>query len=188
MMRHLALFVVLLGAAACQKGGTVAGVSCSEPGWSSATTPDSSAVFCIAPGDRTVRPAVGGARWVHGAPNHPHYAYFTIAVLDSAAAALEWGTPPQPKPLGGRRVSQLADAVVAESIVTRREQIDGRYVDVETALISGGAVGFRRRPALRAVWPISEGRWVLAEGLASAQPDLEIQRAMLRTLRVSGRR
>lgn len=123
-------------------------------------------------------------RWARGTLRDSSYAFFTVAVLDSAAAAQEWGSPPRPKPFGGPHDSTVLHALATESLTVHREHVDRWDVDVETALISGGQVGFHRQPALRAVWPVAGGRWVLVQGFASTLGELEIHRAMLHTLRI----
>jgi hypothetical protein len=106
------------------------------------------------------------------------YAFLSVKVLDSAAAADEWGTPPRPRTLRTPRDTTVLHALTAESVTVHREDVDGWHVEVETAIVTGGP-GFSRQPFLRAVWPLPGGRW------ASAPRELDTQQAMLRTVHLA---
>ena len=186
MRRFLSLLLCVVPAA-CRVQPHIRALACPSGAWRSVTTPDSAATFCLAPDYAPVAGSLGaGMRWARGSLGDSSYAFLTVDVLDSSAAALEWGSPPRPKPFRAQRDSTVLHAIAAESVVVHRDHVDRWDVDVETGLISGGEVGFHRQPALRAVWPVASGRWVLVQGFASTPGELEVHRAMLRTLHVIG--
>jgi hypothetical protein len=179
----VALVAIGFVVTACDRPPSAAAVACVDPAWRPAATPDAAVVLCLAPG---YEPAGRGTRWARGAPTDSGYAWLTVTVLDAAAAATEWGSPPAPRSWRTPPAPGALHPVVAESVVVRREQIDGQSTEVETALVTGGFAGMRQQPALRAVWRLRGDRWVLAQGLADAPRELAILRAMLRTVRVRG--
>lgn len=184
-MHRFVSLLCCIAPVACRGQPHPLALACPSSAWRPVATPDNAALFCLAPGYAPVPGSLGvGMRWARGTPRDSSYAFLTVAVLDSAAAALEWGTPPSPKPFGDPRDSAVLHALTTESLTVHREHVDRWDVDVETAVISDGAVGFHRQPALRAVWPVAGGRWVLVQGFASTLGELEIQRTMLHTLRV----
>ena len=186
-MQRLVSLLVCVAPVACRGQPPARALACPSGAWRPVATPDSAAAFCLAPGYAPVPGSLGvGMRWARGAPGDSGYAFLSVDVLDSAAAALEWGTPPRPKPFGVPRDSTALHALAAESVTVHRERIDRWDVEVETAFISGGQVGFRRQPALRAVWPVAGGRWVLVQGFASTPDELAMHLAMLHTLHVTG--
>jgi hypothetical protein len=181
-MRRSALLLALLAAVAC-RGRTVASApTCADPAWRPAYTPDSSVALCLAPGYAA---AGQGRRWARGTVGDSSYAWLTVAVLDSAAAADEWGVPPALPSFRRPTDPGALHATRADSVAVSRESIGGRAVEVETALVSGGQAGLRRHPALRAVWPLPGGRWALAQGFAERPAELQTLGAMLRTARLA---
>lgn len=186
-MHRLTGLVALAGigfvVTACDRPPAAPAVACVDPAWRPAATPDSAVVLCLPPG---YKPAGRGTRWARGAPTDSGYAWLTVKVLDAAAAAMEWGSPPAPRNWRTPPQPGALHPVVAESVVVYREQIDGQSTEVETALVTGGFAAMRRQPALRSVWRLPGDRWVLAQGFAEAPGELAILRAMLRTVRVRG--
>jgi hypothetical protein len=152
--------------------------SCATVAWRSAPAADSTVALCAPAGFRAARVR---ARWVRGRVTDSAYAWLSVALLDSAAAAAEWGTGPLPsftRPVDTTRLHALR----AESVATSREHIAGQDVSVETARVSGGQAGLPPQPALRAVWPRPGHGYVLAQGFAERPADLDTLRLMLRTI------
>jgi len=152
-MQRLVSLLVYVAPVACRGQPPARALAGPSGAWRPVATPDSAAAFCLAPGYAPVPGSLGvGIGWARGAPGDSDYAFLSVDVLDSAAAALKWGTPPRPKPFGVPRA----------------------------AFISGGPVGFRRQPALRAVWPVAGGRWVLVQGFASTPDELAMHPILVR--------
>jgi hypothetical protein len=142
---------------------------------------DSAAGLCLPTGFTEVRPEVniGTNGWRRGTPQESTYEWISAHVIDSADAEREWGNPPRPGSLRDQKPGTGADAVTADSVQSHPMSIDGRTVDVETALLSGGFAGLHRKPHVRAVWPLGDGRWAIVQGEASSPQQLEELRALI---------
>jgi hypothetical protein len=79
---------------------------------------------------------------------------------------------------------QLPDCVTADSVVAHHDTVAGQLVQVETALMSGGALGLERHPHLVAWWETADRRRVHVTGLANAPGTLDTLRAALGTLQL----
>ena len=168
---------------ACTRPPALAAPACPDETWRPAATSDSTIALCLAPGFASTGE---GRRWARGKVGDSSYAWLTVVILDSVEAEDEWGSPPVPRSF--RAASPPAGtihALTAESIAVYRDTVDGQPVEVETALISGGFADLRRQPAIRAAWRLPSGRWVLAQGLADRPAEIDILRAMLRTVKLA---
>jgi hypothetical protein len=146
-----------------------------------ALSADSTAGICLPSDFARVRPEakIVSNTWKRGRPGDSTYAWIATDVLDSAAAALEWGVPPRPTSLRVNDPSDGTDQVRADSVVSHPMVIDGRTVDVETALLSGGFAGMQRQPHVRAVWPVGDGRWVIVQGEARTPQQVDVLRGFI---------
>ena len=180
-MRAFAIAATLLIAAGCRSASPTLAVTCPDSTWRSTHTANGGVALCLPPQFRTKDST---RSWARGEVGDSDYAFFSFALLDSAKAADEWGSPPRPRRLGDLVDTTQLHAVRAESVTVTPTMVDGRSIDVETALASGG-IGMHRQPVLRAVWPLPRGRWALAQGFATNARNLDLIREMLATLRVS---
>ena len=170
--------------AACEAASPAQRLACRDAAWRPMLTPDGTVALCVAPG---YVPRGDSARWERGGVGDTTYAWLSVRVLDSTEAAEEWGTPPHPTNFRAPYDSTVIHALSAESVVVRRERLDGAAVEVEAARISGGVAGLRRQPAIRAVWPLAGGHWALAQGFSVQPNELATLEAMLRTVRIKYR-
>ena len=183
-MRYLGLLALTMTVLGCSSPRGVASTpTCTAPLAAVAFTVDSIAAICLLP--EFARLGDGQDAWVRGRVSDPGYAWIDLSVLDSAEAAHEWGVPPVPRSFREPDPPDVIHAFSADSVTVHAEHIDGRRVELETGLVSGGAHGASRQPALRAAWPIDGGRWVLVQGQASALGTVDSMRAMVRTVRVA---
>ncbi len=159
-------------------------ISCDTTALRVTFTPDSAAALCLPP---SYQAREGSRLWARGTVEDAGYAWLSVAVLDSSAAADEWGVPPQPRSFRRRDPPGVLHAITAESVTVHREVVETRPVDVEIALISGGAMGASRQPALRAAWPLEGGRWVLVQGQSANPAMLDSLRGLLRTIRTASK-
>lgn len=182
-MRVLMLLALLIPVAACRSREPIA---CNAAERSPAFSRDSTVALCAFPGYRLATST--GRLWARGSPTDSSYAWLTVAVLDSSEAASEWGTPPRPGSLRSSEPPTTIHRLTAESVAVHPETVDGRSVRVETGRVTGGFAGWRRKPMLRAAWPLGDGRWVLAQGQAPDTRTLDTLRIMLRSVRVTAAR
>jgi hypothetical protein len=173
------LFLVTIDVAGC---GTPAvrpvTVSCRAPA-EARLSADSSFGLCLPAGFERLHPdaSPGADAWRRGTPEASGYAWLTVQVLDSAAAAGEWGVPPTPPSFRDRSAPGMVDATSAESVGVHRTMVGGRAVDIESALLTGGVSGVRRQLALRAVWAEGDGRWVIVQGRGNSAAAVDSLRA-----------
>lgn len=146
-----------------------------------ALSADSASGLCLPAGFAEVRPEVSivSNAWRLGRPGDSTYAWISTHILDSAAAAREWGIPPRPRSLRENDSGDGPDKVTADSVQSHPVLINGHAVDVETALLSGGFAGMRRMPHVRAVWPLGDGRWAIVQGEASSSQQLDALRGLI---------
>lgn len=157
--------------------------------WQRAQTPDGGITLCTPAG---FHPDAGDpvaptaqARWARGAPGNPDFAMLRVEQLDSAAVVQEWGsTTARLTPLDRAADPQRADAVASELLSADSVQVGDNLVLVETARVSGGAMGMRRQPYLRARWQTAPNSWIFVTGLATDTSVLRVLSAMVRTVRV----
>lgn len=180
-MRAFAIAATLVIAAACRSGSPTLPVACPDSTWRTTHTPNGRVALCLPPRFRTVDST---RRWARSEPVDSDFVSFSFAVLDSTEAVDEWGSPPRSRKLGDAVDTTKLHAVVADSVMITRTMVDGRGIDVETALASGG-IGMHRQPLLLAVWPLSRGRRALAQGFATNARNLDLARQMLATVRLS---
>ena len=183
-MRYLSTIAAAVAVAAgCDSSRDVArSPACEAPLGVVAVMTDSVAAICLLPGFSKVGDS--GGMWARGTVSDSGYAWLHLAVLDSARAAEEWGVPPVPRSFRQPDPPDFIHAVRTESVAVHAERIQGRLVEVETALVSGGVQGARRQPSLRAAWPIDGGRWMLVQSQATVPATLDSMRVMVRTVRV----
>jgi hypothetical protein len=180
-MRFLLVATVWLVALTCRHSAPPPNATCPAVTWRSIRTPNGKIALCLPP---DFRPVDSAQWWARGNPIDPHFAFFSLDILDSAQAAHEWGSPVRPRRLRDPVDSTQLHAVFAESVAIHTLAVDGRSIVVEIARLSGG-IGFHRQPFLRAVWQLPGSRWVLAQGWATKAKDLDLIRGMLSTVRMS---
>ena len=129
---RLAALLLCLVVAACEAASPAQRLACGEAAWRPMLTSDGAVALCIAPG---YAPQGDSARWARGSVGDTAYAWLSVRVLDSAEAALEWGTPPHPASFRAPYDSTVLHAIRPESVVVRRERLDGAAVEVETGRI-----------------------------------------------------
>ena len=164
---------------ACRGGERERLLVCADPGWQRVRSPDRALSLCVPPGFAL---ASSGHHWARGTPGKDDYLWLSATVLDSTAAVNEWGSPPMPPSMRAPVDSSLPDFVRADSVDVHQDTVDGHVIAVETALLTGGAVGFYRAPTVRAVWGLPRGRWGLVEGFAARPVQLDTLRAIIRTV------
>jgi hypothetical protein len=174
-------------AVACQRADRAPStLTCAPAAPVAAWLADSAGGVCLPTDFAEVRPEVKMASnaWRRGEPGDSTYAWISAHVLDSAAAADEWGVPPRPKSLRENEPTDFPDKVTAHGVQSHSMLIDGRTVDVETALLSGGVAGMRRTPHFRAVWPLGDGRWAIVQGQASNPEQVDTLRRLIASFQV----
>ena len=184
-MRYLrALAGVTAAGLGCTSSSDVASApTCKAPLAEMAFIGDSAAAICLLP--RFAKLGDSESAWARGTVSDAGYAWLSLVVLDSARAADEWGVPPVPRSFRRPDPPDVIHAMHADSVTVHTERIEGRLVEIETGLLSGGVQGARRQPSLRAAWPIDGGRWVLVQAQATAAATVDSMRAMVRTVRVA---
>jgi hypothetical protein len=180
-MRPVATAVFLMLSSACARATPAASATCSEPSWRSSHSADSTVALCAPP---QFRAGDDFPRWARGDATDSNFAVLSLHVLDSTAAAREWGPRARPRRFSEPTDTTQLHAVRADSVVNRIQSVDGRQVEVETARLTGG-IGFSNQAALLAFWWLPNGHLVLVQGLVSQPEDLEVLRAMVETLRFS---
>ena len=178
MRRHCALTVVLASVACCG-GKREQPLGCAQPSWRRVQAADSALALCVPPGFAR---SSSGHGWARGTADQINFLWLAASVLDSMDATREWGSPPTPPSMRAPIDSSMPDFVRADSVEIHEDTVDGHVVAVETGLLTGGAVGFHRAPAVRAVWRLPRGRWALLQGFATQPGQLDTLRAMMRTV------
>lgn len=181
-MMKLARVATIFGALACRSADHARStLKCPAATPVAALSADSTTGLCLPSDFARARPEgnIVSDAWKRGKPGDSTYAWISTHVLDSAAAALEWGVPPRPTSLRVNDPSDGTDQVTADSVVSHPMVIDGRKVDVETALLSGGFAGMQRQPHVRAVWPVGDGRWVIVQGQARSPQQVDVLRGFI---------
>jgi hypothetical protein len=182
-MRRLNLVAPLWLVAACAPSSDarvslVAG--CASTRWQRTATSDSAASICLPSDFERFSPRA----WRRGSVSDTAYAFLSLAVFDSAAAAREWGTPPRPPGFAAAYDSTILHAVRHDSVASQVRTIDGSVVTVETARASGGNF-FDNQPVLRATWPATHGRWVFVQGWSTRGRDLALLDSLVTTVRIA---
>jgi hypothetical protein len=172
------LLVVCAATSGCRSSRAIAAEpSCvreTAPAWS----PDSSFAICLpasfvsASGSEKDRHIL----WARGDVQSPSRAWLSISV------------DAEPKPDGAwpphlvTTASCLADCTTADSVMEHRDTLSTGVVTVETGLVTGGYLGFRRQPVLVAGWVLPSGARVWATGFVTRAAALDTLREALRTL------
>lgn len=183
-MRRHSLAISLWLVAACTRPADdhdSLAVGCSSVQWQRTATRDSAASICL-PSDFERSSRSG---WHRGSVDDSAYAFISLVVLDSVEAAQVWGTPPRPPGFRDAYDSTVLHAVRHDSVASHMRSIDRRAVEIQTARATGGNF-FRNQPVLRATWPATEGRWVLAQGWTTRGRDLALLDSLVTTVRIAG--
>src|SRR5258707_6189186 len=132
-MPFLVVATVWLVAVGCRHGAPPLNVTCPTVTWRSVRTPDGQVGLCLPP---DFHPIDSARWWARGEPIDSNYASFSLDILDSAQAAVEWGSPVRPRSFRDPVDSTRLHAVFAESVATRTLAVDGRSIQDETAPLS----------------------------------------------------
>lgn len=180
----LPIATALAAATACTAPSVAAARPDCPRAWVPAWSADSIVALCLPPDFRRDRER--SARWQREwRPGAPVRDDISVAV-DSVAAWARGDVSDHWPPTLVRGPCVYADCVTSDSLVTHTDTVGGAPVRVETARLTGGAVGMRRVPMLAAGWALGARR-VRVGALAERPATLDTLRMALRTLRVAPR-
>lgn len=153
-----------------------------DAGWSQVATPDSAVTFCLPPGFQRVK---NGRMWTRAAQGTtPPYVvndWILVAAIPEQTVALDDG--PWPPSLLRDTTKQCADCLDVRGYSIRWDSVGTRTVRVELAYGTGGFVGVRDKPMLKAAWRAATGDWILVQAEAARFATLDVFRSVVRSTR-----
>ncbi len=176
--RTVGLILLAFPVLGCVRKTHTAGEPTCSLSWQPQWSLDSSLAVCVPPGfvsDRAARPDEITIKRYHPSNSALTSDLLTIALIPWSAdsASIDW----PPTLVSGPTC--LLHCMTVDSLISHQDTVGGIVVSTEVGLMSGGMMGWQRKPGIKAGWILSAYRRGWGQGFAENSSTLDTLRHVI---------